>query len=102
MAASYISLRLPLEVAPLFRDWLAAHYPDRATKVMARVRELNGGQEYDPTWGQRFRGRGLWADLMAQRFAAATARLGLNAALPPLRCDLFQPPPQPGDQLSLF
>ncbi len=101
-AASYISLRLPLEVSHLFRDWLAQHYPDRAAKVMARVKELHGGKDYDAEWGKRFRGEGLWADLMAQRFKVAVARLGLNAPLPPLRTDLFKSPPRSGDQLNLF
>ena len=98
-AATFISLRLPLEVSALFQDWLATHYPDRAAKVMARVRELHGGKDYDPEWGKRFRGQGLWADLMARRFQVAVARLGLDAVLPPLRCDLFRPPPRSGDQL---
>jgi DNA repair photolyase len=101
-AASYIALRLPLEVSPLFQDWLAAHYPDRAAKVMGRVREMHGGQDYDPQWGRRMRGQGLWADLLRQRFRKAAARLGLEAERAPLRRDLFAPPPRPGDQLSLF
>lgn len=101
-AASYIALRLPLEVAPLFRDWLAEHFPDRAAKVMGRVREMHGGQDYDPQWGRRMRGQGLWADLLARRFAAAAGRLGLDRPMPPLRTDLFAPPPRPGDQLALF
>jgi len=67
-AASYISLRLPREVSALFQQWLAEHVPDRATKVMARVRELHGGMEYDPAFGKRMRGEGPWADLMAHRF----------------------------------
>ena len=101
-AASYISLRLPLEVSGLFQDWLATHYPDRAAKVMARVRELHGGKDYDADWGKRFRGQGLWADLMARRFKVATARLGLDGLQPALRCDLFRPPPRAGDQMSLL
>ena len=101
-AASFISLRLPLEVSKLFQDWLAEHYPDRAAKVMARVRELHGGKDYDAEWGKRFRGEGLWADLMARRFKVAVARLGMTAVLPPLRCDIFRPPGRAGDQLSLF
>ena len=101
-AASFVSLRLPLEVSQLFQDWLATHYPDRAAKVMARVRELHGGKDYDAQWGKRFRGEGLWADLMARRFKVAVARLGLDAVLPPLRTDLFRPPLRKGDQLSLF
>jgi DNA repair photolyase len=101
-AASYIALRLPREVSGLFQDWLAEHVPDRAAKVMARVRDLHGGQDYDPSFGKRMRGEGLWADLMARRFRVAVDRLGLSVKLPPLRCDLFAPPPRKGDQLSLF
>ena len=100
VAASFISLRLPREVSPLFQDWLAKHYPDRAAKVMARVRELHGGKDYDATFGKRFRGQGIWADLMAQRFHVAAARLGLNRPQPPLRSDLFKVPAGPGDQLG--
>ena len=92
LAASYIALRLPREVSPLFQDWLAEHVPDRAAKVMARVRELHGGKDYDPAFGKRMRGEGLWADLMARRFKVAVRRLGLAVKLPPLRCDLFAAP----------
>lgn len=101
-AASWIALRLPLEVSPLFQDWLARHVPDRAAKVMARVREMHGGRDYDSDWGRRMRGEGLWADLIAQRFDKAVARLGLVKQMPPLRSDLFRPPPRAGDQLALF
>jgi DNA repair photolyase len=100
--ASWIALRLPLEVSPLFQEWLATNVPDRAAKVMARVREMHGGKDYDAQWGRRMRGQGLWSDLIAQRFDKAVARLGLAVKLPPLRQDLFRPPPQVGDQLSLF
>jgi DNA repair photolyase len=101
-AASWIALRLPLEVSPLFQDWLARHVPDRAAKVMARVREMHGGKDYDADWGRRMRGEGVWAGLIAQRFDKAVARLGLVKQMPPLRCDLFRPPPRAGDQLALF
>ena len=101
-AASFISLRLPLEVSGLFQDWLAQWYPDRAAKVMARVRELHGGKDYDAEWGKRFRGEGIWADLLARRFKVAVARLGLDGVQPPLRVDLFKPPIRTGDQLTLF
>ena len=102
VAASWIMLRLPLEVADLFREWLARHYPDRAARVMGRVRELHGGRDYDPTWGRRMTGEGAFADLMRHRFAVAVRRLGLETALPPLRTDLFRLPPRAGDQLELF
>jgi DNA repair photolyase len=76
--ASYIVLRLPWEVAPLFKDWLAAHFPDRAERVMNRVRDMRGGKDYDASFATRMKGEGLWADLMNQRFHQAARRLGLN------------------------
>ncbi|MDF0602368.1 PA0069 family radical SAM protein [Psychromarinibacter sp. C21-152] len=102
VAASWIMLRLPHEVSPLFRDWLETHYPDRAARVMARVREAHGGRDYDPEWGRRMRGQGQYAELIAARFRVAVKRLGLTHDLPPLRTDLFRVPPRPGDQLELF
>ncbi|MDX2483361.1 MAG: PA0069 family radical SAM protein [Pseudodonghicola sp.] len=101
-AASWIMLRLPREVSQLWQDWLAEHEPGRAEKVMARLREMHGGRDYDPRWGHRMRGEGEYAQMIAQRFKAAARRLGLDAATLPLRCDLFAVPPQPGDQMSLF
>ena len=77
-AAFSIVLRLPWEVNPLFQQWLDQHYPDRAARVMARVREMRGGKDYDATFGQRMRGEGVWAQLLSQRFSKAIARLGLN------------------------
>jgi DNA repair photolyase len=102
VAASWIMLRLPREVSPLFQEWLAKAVPGRAAKVMARVREVHGGRDYDPAWGRRMRGEGLWARLIAQRFDKACTRLGLAGQMPPLRSDLFAPPFKTGNQLSLF
>lgn len=76
--ASYIVLRLPWEVAPLFKNWLAAHFPDRAERVMNRVRDMRGGKEYDSDFSKRMKGEGIWADLLRQRFRQAVKRLGLN------------------------
>ncbi|TCW87582.1 radical SAM protein [Burkholderia sp. SRS-46] len=76
--ASYIILRLPWEVAPLFRNWLDAHFPDRAERVMNRVRDMRGGKDYDSDFGKRMKGEGIWADLLKQRFRQAVKRLGLN------------------------
>jgi DNA repair photolyase len=100
--ANSIPLRLPLEVSGLFRDWLETTHPDRAQRVMGRVRELHGGRDYDPEFGKRMTGQGLWAELIHRRADVARKRLGLGNGLPPLRTDLFQPPPGVGDQLSLF
>ncbi|WP_082367962.1 PA0069 family radical SAM protein [Piscinibacter sakaiensis] len=86
-------LRLPWEVNPLFQDWLARHHPERAARVMARVRELHGGQDYDARFGQRQRGRGVWAELLRQRFDKACARLGLRQERTPLDFSQFRPPP---------
>ncbi|MFN3288064.1 MAG: PA0069 family radical SAM protein, partial [Sphingomonadaceae bacterium] len=92
LTASWIPLRLPHEVAPLFRDWLEAHYPDRAGRVMAQVRAMRGGRDNDPRFGSRMRGSGPWAEMMRARFVAARRRLGLEQRLPPLRTDLFRRP----------
>lgn len=101
-AASWIMLRLPREVSELWQEWLAEHVPGRAAKIMARLREMHGGRDYDPRWGHRMRGEGRYAEMIGQRFKAACKRLGLQERTPPLRCDLFSRPPQPGDQLALF
>jgi DNA repair photolyase len=102
VAASYILLRLPHEVAPLFRDWLAEAFPDRAARVMRAVRATRGGKDYDADWGTRMTGEGLEAELLRRRFEVALKRRGLAKELPPLRTDLFSRPPRAGDQLSLF
>jgi DNA repair photolyase len=101
-AASWILLRLPYEVAPLFRDWLARTCPGQAAHVLNRLRAMRGGADYDADWGKRMRGEGPFADLIARRFTVATRRLGLDRPLPPLDRTRFGPPPRPGDQLSLF
>jgi DNA repair photolyase len=76
--AFYTVLRLPWEINALFQQWLQLHYPQRAERVMARVREMRGGKDYDSTWAQRMKGDGVWADLLRQRFEKTCARLGLN------------------------
>ncbi len=100
--ASWVMLRLPLEVAPLFREWLEERRPDRAKRIMARVRETHGGRDYDPAWGRRMKGQGVYAELIARRFDVALRRAGMDGAMPPLRTDLFEVPPEPDRQLSLF
>lgn len=96
----YLPVRLPFEVAPLFRAWLDEHFPDRAGKVMAIIRSLRGGRDNDPNWFSRMRGQGPWADLLRTRFERAIRKHGLNVERRPLRRDLFRPPQ--GAQLRLF
>ena len=91
-----IVLRLPWEVNPLFQQWLAQHFPDRADRVMARVREMRGGRDYDAAWGSRMRGEGIWAQLLQQRFRKATARLGLDRARVELDLTRFRAPERQG------
>ncbi|QFU08923.1 Cyclic pyranopterin monophosphate synthase [Rhodobacteraceae bacterium THAF1] len=102
VAASWIMLRLPFEVAGLFEDWLERHAPNKRDKVLARVREMHGGALYSADWGHRMRGEGLFAELTAKRFEMAVRRLGLKTDLPPLRSDLFAVPLGDADQPSLF
>ena len=102
VAASWVMLRLPFEVAGLFEDWLDRHAPHRRDKVLARLREMHGGKLYSADWGHRMRGEGLHAEMIGKRFRLAVRRLGLDRDLPPLRSDLFRVPPRAGDQLSLF
>ena len=98
--AFYIPVRLPYEVAPLFRAWLDEHFPDRADKVMNIIRSIRGGRDNDPDYFTRMRGQGPWADLLATRFGIAARKLGLNREKMELRTDLFRPPE--GPQMRLF
>lgn len=100
--AGYVALRLPREVAGLFREWLEATFPGRARRVMAGVRALHGGRDYDPDWGKRMTGEGVEAELTARRFRLARARLGLDRRGPPLDVAAFRPPPRDPRQLRLF
>ena len=102
--AAYIFLRLPDEVAPLFKDWLAAHYPQRAEHVMSIVRQSRGGYEYTNEFGKRMRGTGPFAELLHQRFTKTCTRLGLEMGeyVHGLDTDAFRVPPRAGDQGQLF
>ncbi|MFV8817467.1 PA0069 family radical SAM protein [Haliea sp. E17] len=107
-AAAMQLLRLPLEVAGLFQEWLQQHYPLKAAHVMSLVRQCRGGRDNDSRFGQRMRGQGPFAELLAQRFRVACRRLGLNAGEPRAqRTDLFRPPsrsarPNDSRQIDLF
>ncbi len=100
--AGYVLLRLPLEVKELFEEWLAAHYPGKLKHVLSLVRAARGGKLYDSTFGERMRGTGAYAQMIARRFETACARLGLSRNRGALRCDLFAPPGRVGEQLRLF
>ena len=100
--AGYVLLRLPLEVSPLFKDWLLRHYPDRYRHVLSLLRSMRDGKDYDAEWGKRMRGTGPYAHQIKRRFDLATKRLGLNLDRQPLRTDLFTPPLGSGVQLSLL
>ncbi|MGJ8571827.1 MAG: PA0069 family radical SAM protein [Hoeflea sp.] len=101
-AAGYVMLRLPIEVSPLFRDWLLRHYPDRYRHVMALVRSMRGGKDYDAEFNKRMRGTGPYAWQIARRFELTAKRLGLNMRKAPLRTDHFAPPFGEGVQLNLL
>ena len=100
--AGYILLRLPIEVSPLFRDWLLRHRPDSYRHVMNLIRSMRGGKDYDAEWGKRMRGEGPYAKQLANRFALACKRLGLNRTRKPLATDAFIRPTAGGVQLQLF
>ena len=89
--AFYQVLRLPWELAPMFRQWLELHCPDRAARVMGRVQDLRGGKDYDADFASRMKGQGIWADLIRQRFVKACDRLGFNRGREPLDRSLFRP-----------
>ncbi|MDI5922123.1 PA0069 family radical SAM protein [Halomonas sp. LR5S13] len=94
--AGWMLLRLPREVAPLFKAWLKEHYPERAGKVMSLIRQCRGGEDYDPRFGKRMRGEGVFAELLEQRFHKACRRVSLNdpASVASQRLDTsaFRPP----------
>jgi DNA repair photolyase len=99
--AFYTVVRLPWEVAPLFKQWLELHYPDRAARIMARIREMRGGKDYDADFATRMKGSGMWADLIRQRFEMATKRIGFNRERITLDVSAFRPPGAAG-QGNLF
>ena len=100
-SVSWIPIRLPHELSPLFRDWLTVHFPDRAGKVMHLIQSLRGGKDNDPNFGSRMRGQGPWADLMRTRMRIAQTKHGLASSKWRVRTDLFVPPNLDG-QMSLF
>jgi DNA repair photolyase len=100
-SASWIAVRLPHEVAPLFREWLQAHFPDRADKVMHIIQSMRQGRDYDATFFKRMKPEGVWADLIRTRFRIGRARAGIPQSWPVLDVGRFRPPARDG-QLALF
>ncbi len=100
--ASYVLLRLPFEVSPLFREWLLSHYPDRYRRVMSLIRSMRDGKDYDSEFGKRMKGAGPYAWQISRRFEMTTKRLGLIRRSVLLRDDIFSPPDGAGVQLSLL
>ncbi|QKV18932.1 PA0069 family radical SAM protein [Oricola thermophila] len=100
--AGYVLLRLPLEVAPVFKEWLLRHYPERYRHVVSLIRSMRGGKDYDAEWGKRMRGTGPYAWQIARRFELTAKRLGLNTRRLKLRTDLFEAPKPESEQLSLL
>ncbi|ATU92504.1 PA0069 family radical SAM protein [Phyllobacterium zundukense] len=101
LEAGYVLLRLPLEVSPIFKEWLLRNYPDRYRHVLSLVRSMRGGKDYDAEWGKRMRGEGPYAWQIGRRFEIAARRLGINLSKRRLRTDLFSSTPG-NEQLSLF
>ncbi len=101
-SAFSIVLRLPWEVNPLFQDWLKTHLPDKAARIMARVRDMRGGKDNNSQFGSRMTGQGVWGQLLRQRFQKACARLGLNREKSPLDLSRFRRPGQEPGQGELF
>jgi len=101
--AGYVLLRLPHELKILFREWLAEHYPDRATHVMSLINQARGGKDYDSQFGTRMRGTGPYAELLRTRFELAQRKLGFAPASEryELNTRLFRPPQPATPQLSL-
>ncbi|MBX2830593.1 MAG: PA0069 family radical SAM protein [Rhodospirillales bacterium] len=100
-SVSHIVLRLPLEIAGLFEEWLEAHYPDRKAKVMSLIKQMRGGEIYQSEFGTRMRGTGPIADLIANRFKAARKKHNLTGRSLDLDCKGFKRPSADG-QMSLF
>lgn len=101
-SAMYVTLRLPLEIKDLFREWLADARPDRAARVMSLIRQTRGGKDYDPDWSQRMKGTGPVAELIAARFKAAIKRYGLDGPRHALDVTQFRIPADARPQLDLF
>lgn len=102
LEAGYVVLRLPLEVSPIFKDWLLRHYPDRYRHVMSLIRSMRDGKDYDSEWGKRMKGAGPYAWQIGRRFEITAKRLGLNVERRTLRTDQFVAAGKDQVQLTLL
>jgi DNA repair photolyase len=104
--AGYVTLRLPLEIREIFREWLSVNFPDKLKRTLSLVQSMHGGKDYDSQWGRRMAGSGPYAWMIGRRFEIAAQRLGYRETPQVLRNDLFQAPAAAADagprQLSLF
>ncbi|WP_342360492.1 PA0069 family radical SAM protein [Terrarubrum flagellatum] len=100
--SGYVMLRLPLELADLFREWLLEHFPDKMRHVMSLVRQMRDGKDYVSEWGVRQSGSGPYAWMVGRRFEMASEKLGFGKRRLKLRTDLFTPPGGRGRQMELF
>ncbi len=99
-SANYLLVRLPGAVRPLFLDWLQQHLPDRAGKIIHRLRSVRNGRLDDSRFGTRMRGEGEMSDLVANLFHLARRRYGLHGNDRALTTEHFR---RAGDgQLELF
>jgi DNA repair photolyase len=101
-SASYLLLRLPLEIGPLFEEWLEVHYPERKGRALALIRASRGGKLYDSTWGLRMTGTGAYAKMIGDRFALGCRRLDLTRRAWNLDSGQFKAPEAWRRQLALF
>lgn len=101
-SASYIMVRLPLTVEPVFLDWLQRHRPDEEQKVRSRLQSIRGGRLSQSEFHVRMRGTGIFAEQLAALFRVNRVRSGLAEQLPALRTDLFRPPADAAGQRTLF
>ena len=98
----FTMLRLPLAVAPIFQAWLLEHRPQAAERIEALIREMRGGKLNDANFGSRMRGRGAYAEGIAQTFEVFAHKLKLDTPWEELDCSQFRPPELSRGQGRLF
>ncbi|HVR29070.1 MAG TPA: PA0069 family radical SAM protein [Thermoanaerobaculia bacterium] len=97
----WVMLRLPFGVKDVFEQWLLAHRPDRAERVLARLRDVHDGKLYRSEFGTRGRGTGRYAEQIATLFEVSLRRAGLTRRGRELSTAAFRRPDL-GPQIALF